>query len=1023
MNVIRARIAEALNGLVEEKNGIAFQRLAYQCLQSRWPSLMATAEQADMGEDGLTVTAEDSDGIVRSLVCSLTNTWGKLKNDANKIKAQRSDVSELVFATPKVVTRRRQMNWEAQIEETYGWKLTVVEYSEFVAILERPESKWIRFQHLGVSDGSDDDPEALNQTAGELWESGANDQAFSLYQRAYESALALKEFLPASHALLGAAWCKLESEGPAAALALATNARTIAEETGSLHYRASALVICAKVALIQRDLNEAERCALAAVDDGKKADSLVRYDGQALLVEIALARGEPESALGHLNTVYRRDLRSGGRRAIAATDLRATIHMARRQPRLAAKSFENAAARAHDLGNLQLHASYLGKAQRALAEAGAYRAVLNRSKKCEAAAKATGNTPLLLEMLMSKSWAYQQLRKRNDARRTVEQVAAVAEAECHHDLAARALLGHAQILRNEGIFAEGRSVAERALQFARASGRGPLVALAHLEICEQSIEAAEYVLAENSLQEAFEGFADIELPSDFQSSLAKIRLRVLEGLGRYEEALAELDGLTSSSDRSDVGDGAVEWTQRKRDELEGKIQWLATTERLLSEKRPLEWAGTEGATSLQEAHQWVLGILMDWWDGTMGGTPSPCGVYAMWGEANYSRMLLNHRAFSEGANRPFHLCVEISSVHEARLACRMLSPLCDCLTLLWKGPMKPGFLPVPTPSKFEEPIQGWTPRALDYWKQEAQAYHMILPPFNQLYLPYSIVKFYMTEARGLAGSGRLVLVPAPMVGCLGPGYKDTEQEFCHVAAAEPVIRLGDHRAGALGLEMVVPWFPNIPLGDLADLCNEHSECLVELRQKCLEWSDGVQDDLQLVLAKVRTEIALLSRDVERAFKRVSGAASTSSQLDLDSMRGFGGQARRDEIQASPIRCESNNRMMAFLDDLTTQMWFPYWSFEQRGFKIDLGGSLHSPTPRGDVPSGAIVNGNVFHWLKAPDEFAMFTMAYPKDMEFSDALSSGDVSTYEIKGGKVSEVGKIKNTQDALSSKDGSVGNK
>ena len=124
------------------------------------------------------------------------------------------------------------------------------------------------------------------------------------------------------------------------------------------------------------------------------------------------------------------------------------------------------------------------------------------------------------------------------------------------------------------------------------------------------------------------------------------------------------------------------------------------------------------------------------------------------------------------------------------------------------------------------------------------------------------------------------------------------------------------------------------------------------------------------MAISKRSISLLSRNVERAFRRVSGRARAGSQLDIESLNGLGGQARRDKIHSSPIRCESNNRMAAFLEEnLSEHMWFPYWSFAQRGLKMELGSSLRPTGSSGDVPRGAIVNGDVFHWLKAPGEFS------------------------------------------------------
>jgi len=978
---------------------------------------MATAEQGDMGEDAKTTILIGSDGKIRSLACSLTNKWNKLKEDANKIKKKRSDIEELIFATPRTIVESIQEKWKKKIYDEYGWKLIVIEYSEIMALLERPEAKWIREQYLQISDIKDDkplaedSPNALNDAAGKLWETGANKEALALYESAHQMAITQRNPLPACHALLGAACCKIDSRDISEAYGLAITAKNIAVEADSSHYRASADVICARIALIQNNLNDAESFAQYAIENGKKAKSRVEDDGQAIMAEIALAQRDGDKALKYLNIGYKRDIKNGGRRAIAAMGLRAAIHLTRQNPKLAVKAFEKAAEKAHEIGNLKIYANYLGKAQRVLVQAGSFRAALNRSKKCEMAAKTIENMPLLLEMLITKSYAYQQLRKNKEARNVIEKIAAITKTNnSYHDIAARALIGLAQILRNEGNLHEGSLVAKQAVECALASNQSYIVGLAYLEICEQDLEGFQYDSAKDAYQKAVENLRMINLPEDIKTGfwidIAKTNLRVLEGLGNYKKAIEELDILVSGQEFND--DFQKEWYKHKRNELTGKIQWFDTTKKLLNEKQPLRWAQTEGASSLQEAHRWVLGILLDWWDGTMGGSPSPCGVYSLWGEANYGRLLLNHRAFNKSANRPFHLCVEIQSVIEARLACRMLIPLCDCLTLLWKGKMNPGnFMPVPVPFNFETPIRGWKPRPSEYWNSGTRAYRTMLLPINILNLPYSIVKFYLNEARDLVASGRLLLVPGPMVGCIGTGYKDTEDMFCTVAGAEPIIRTGSFENERLPLEMAVPWFPSIPLRDLAKLCEDYDESLIELRQKCLEWSGSIQNNKERALTKIRNEIALLSRDVGRTFQRLSEKGSKDSQLALDSAKGFGCQSNRNNIQSSPIRCESNNRMNAFLEsDLHEHMWFPFWSFEQRGLKMELGGSLKPIDSASNVPRGAIVNGDIFHWLKAPGEFSSCFMSCPKDEEFSDAMTHGHIKMYETKGGKISKVTEV-----------------
>jgi hypothetical protein len=122
-------------------------------------------------------------------------------------------------------------------------------------------------------------------------------------------AISQRNPLPACHALLGAAWCKIESRDIAEAFGLAMTAKNIAIEAGNFHYQASADVICARIALIQNNLQDAESFAQDAIKFGKKAKSSVENDGHAIMTEIALAQRDGDKALKYLNIGYNRDIR------------------------------------------------------------------------------------------------------------------------------------------------------------------------------------------------------------------------------------------------------------------------------------------------------------------------------------------------------------------------------------------------------------------------------------------------------------------------------------------------------------------------------------------------------------------------------------------------------------------------------------------------------------------------------------------------------------------------------------------
>ena len=271
----------------------------------------------------------------------------------------------------------------------------------------------------------------------------------------------------------------------------------------------------------------------------------------------------------------------------------------------------------------------------------------------------------------------------------------------------------------------------------------------------------------------------------------------------------------------------------------------------------------------------------------------------------------------------------------------------------------------------------------------ARMYGTLMPPLERFLLPYPIVKFYMVEARELAVRGRLLLVPAPMVGCLGPGFHDSERLFCDIAAADAIIRKPRPYGSHNPLEMVVPWFPSIPLRDLAALCDDHQEGLAKLRLSCLAWSSSVLNDQPLALAKIKTELQLASKDIQRAFERVSGHSQLGSQLATQPLKAFGGRGRRQEIEQAPVRCDANNRATAFLPkEIGEHAWFPYWCFEHAGLRWTLGSALKPSKCLADIPRGAIVSGNVFHWLKAPGELKIYAFGVKKS-KANDPPTGGD----------------------------------
>ncbi|HUE36588.1 MAG TPA: hypothetical protein VMO20_04305, partial [Candidatus Acidoferrum sp.] len=149
----RLQIKEALESMVHTQRHKEFQWLAVQLLKKRWPELEATQEWSDGGEDATSFFA-GSDGLKRSLACSLTGTLGKIKSDAARLKARNVKLDVLVFVTPIPVTNLDVSDWCKDVENEFKHKLHVIPQAELVTLLEQPENSWLcrRYLRLDLGD-------------------------------------------------------------------------------------------------------------------------------------------------------------------------------------------------------------------------------------------------------------------------------------------------------------------------------------------------------------------------------------------------------------------------------------------------------------------------------------------------------------------------------------------------------------------------------------------------------------------------------------------------------------------------------------------------------------------------------------------------------------------------------------------------------------------------------------------------------------------------------------------------------
>ena len=145
-------------------------------------------------------------------------------------------------------------------------------------------------------------------------------------------------------------------------------------------------------------------------------------------------------------------------------------------------------------------------------------------------------------------------------------------------------------------------------------------------------------------------------------------------------------------------------------------------------------------------------------------------LYDYWGGGGAARVMANLRQFAPDHFSPF---IEVRSLEEIRRAIRMFALISDVLVLLWKGPIQPQrtapFVPIRDVIGGAGYV-GFFGTVL----RSPSGIPWVAALGNGAYLPEEVCRFLFSEAVGLLEQGRLILLPAPAVGCWQPEHGPCE---------------------------------------------------------------------------------------------------------------------------------------------------------------------------------------------------------------------------------------------------------
>ena len=147
---LRSQIETALDELVSNEEGMRFQGVAVVLAKQKWPDLIASERKKDLGRDAYAPAILAKDGRGRALASSLTAEIHKIKGDLEKIRQAISDLTILIFYTPRKVTEETKERWATTIQRDYSVDLVVVSREDLITDLMSPNNASICESMLGI---------------------------------------------------------------------------------------------------------------------------------------------------------------------------------------------------------------------------------------------------------------------------------------------------------------------------------------------------------------------------------------------------------------------------------------------------------------------------------------------------------------------------------------------------------------------------------------------------------------------------------------------------------------------------------------------------------------------------------------------------------------------------------------------------------------------------------------------------------------------------------------------------------
>lgn len=284
--------------------------------------------------------------------------------------------------------------------------------------------------------------------------------------------------------------------------------------------------------------------------------------------------------------------------------------------------------------------------------------------------------------------------------------------------------------------------------------------------------------------------------------------------------------------------------------------------------------------TLAQANALTISPVLTWWKDSMTEPGAAAIDLDYWGRGGFAQILHNMRTFPSA----FNVMLEVRTLQEIRTIASLWGLYADFILLVWKGATNSGDVFTALDAEYFGPWgRGYTLALGSSIKTDSNRRRSGAFGYATR-LPDDVITFMQLEARELIAAGKLLIVPASVVGCISPGWGPMEQGIAEAGNAIPGTRAKFEEMMGVGS---LPYSPDLPIPALMEFADKYETDFLEIRKNLAarvaayrqagnESTDqrlqrDIQDLLKMAEAKQSTDKILKK---ERIAKEVIGFATS-----------------------------------------------------------------------------------------------------------------------------------------------------